>query len=172
MSRRPAEDTPLLSEQSWAIKPAAQTLRDHGLQSIFIQDICPAFTVDDPRKLAFALSVLLHLRQIIQLERYTKDDPYERWSQEQTKKTDVDTTEETMKELWDLFLDSPRDSQTIEKVLWHPFPIEDRKAETVRGIPPISSSFLASLSIAQSSTSLPSPMLPKSSLLILSSYGA
>lgn len=150
MSRRPAEDTPLLSEQSWAIKPAAQTLRDHGLQSIFIQDICPAFTVDDPRKLAFALSVLLHLRRTIQLEQYTTKAPYERWSHEQTKKTDIETTEESMKELWDLFLDSARDSQTIEKVLWHAFPLEDRNANTVRGTLPVSLSFPVSISFVQS----------------------
>ncbi|KAK2461773.1 hypothetical protein APHAL10511_006236 [Amanita phalloides] len=132
MNRHPAEDTPLLSEQSWAVKPAAQTLRDHGLQSIFIQDICPAFTVDDPRKLAFAFSVLLYLRETIQRDRYVNKEPYERWSQEQTKNTDIVTIEETIKELWDLFLDSPRDFQTIEKVLWYTFPIEEQKAKTLR----------------------------------------
>ncbi|KAF8633926.1 hypothetical protein AX15_001111 [Amanita polypyramis BW_CC] len=127
-----AEDTPLLSENSWAIKPAAQTLRDHGLQSIFIQDICPAFTVNDPRKLSFALSVLLYLRHLIIHEKYKNKEPYEKWSQEQTRKTDVETIEENIKELWDLFLDSRRDSQAIEKALWNKFPLEDRKLKTVR----------------------------------------
>ncbi|KIL70649.1 hypothetical protein M378DRAFT_155588 [Amanita muscaria Koide BX008] len=127
-----AENTPLLSEQSWAIKPAAQTLRDHSLQSIFIQDICPSFTVEDPRKLGFVLTVLLYLRQNLIDQVHKNKEPYERWSQEQTRKTDIETTEETMKELWDLFLDTPRNTHVIESVVWQAFPLEDQKSKRVR----------------------------------------
>ena len=134
MNTEVAEDTPLLAEHSWALEPAAQILRNHGLQGIFIQDISPAFTVEEPRKLSFVLSVLLYLRQNLIHARHKNKDPYQRWSQEQTKKTDIDTIEETIKELWDLFLDSPRDIQLIELVLWQSFPVVDQKSKKMRGM--------------------------------------
>ncbi|KXN89853.1 hypothetical protein AN958_04857 [Leucoagaricus sp. SymC.cos] len=139
-----SETTPLLPVQHSSddfdaalVIPVVQALETADLSHIRWEDLTPrpipaSLELDQCKRLAFALIVLLQLRRqrIAWDGRYP--DAYEQWTEEEARTRDVETLEEKLSELWENFLAQYHGSRELYDVLWTQFPLKQGQLSPIR----------------------------------------
>lgn len=145
------ESTPLLPVQNSSedpdaapILPVVQSLDVTDLSHIRWEDLSPrpipaSLELDQCKRLAFALIVLLQLRKQKIAWNRNSSDIYEQWTEEEARFRDVEIVEEKVSELWENFLAQYHGPQEIYDVLWTPFPLKQGKLATIKGAVTLSS---------------------------------
>ncbi|PFH54648.1 hypothetical protein AMATHDRAFT_134055 [Amanita thiersii Skay4041] len=117
------------------VQPAADSTRTRGLQNQFLPDTGNPFSAEDPIQVAFTLCTLLFLRRTVTHENYRHiTEPYEIWFRERERTSYIESLDNRIHEIWDLFLNNHRNSREIETVLWHAFTVNENSKKTVRVI--------------------------------------
>ncbi|GLB36333.1 hypothetical protein LshimejAT787_0306210 [Lyophyllum shimeji] len=86
---------------------------------------------DHPTEVAFALTILLHLRKT-RTKASVADDLYEHWLVRENHTRSREVLEEQISEIWASFLTEYRNIHDIETVLWSRFPLDEGGARAYR----------------------------------------
>jgi hypothetical protein len=151
----PTETTPLVNHRATVqsqltpsslpcLSPAINHVRLHGLQSL---DEHPSLflapSASQAGQVSFKLLVLLQLHLLAKAPvASVGKDIWEQWSKERASLVDAQELQHRAVHIWEVFLHVSRSTQEIEECLWTPFPLEEGKSPSVRGMLRIGSSLL------------------------------
>lgn len=140
-----SETTPLLPVQQHSddldavpVAPVVHSIDTTDLAHIRWEDLTPqpipaSLELDQCKRLAFALIVLLQLRRQKITWNGKIPDVYEQWTEDKVRLKDVEALEEKVSELWENFLAQYHGPRELYDVLWSPFPLVLGKTATIRG---------------------------------------
>ncbi|KAF5356073.1 hypothetical protein D9756_003927 [Leucocoprinus leucothites] len=119
------------------VTPVVQSLEIADLTHLRWEDLTPrplpaSLEVDQCKRLAFALIVLLQLRKQKIAWGGGYPDAYEQWTEEEARARDVETLEEKMSELWENFLAQYHGPRELHDVLWTQFLLEQGRPRKIR----------------------------------------
>jgi hypothetical protein len=121
------------------VTPVVQALDIADLTHLRWEDLIPrpipaSLELDQCKRLAFALIVLLQLRKQKIAWRGRYPDAYEQWTEEEARTRDVETLEEKLSELWENFLAQYHGPRELYDVLWTQFPLDQGRPSSIRGM--------------------------------------
>ncbi|KAJ3564256.1 hypothetical protein NP233_g8413 [Leucocoprinus birnbaumii] len=103
-----------------------------GWEDLTPRPLPASLELDQCKRLAFALVVLLELRKQKIAWGGGYPDAYEQWTEEEARARSVEILEEKLSELWENFLAQYHGPRDLHDVLWTPFFYEPRKLRTIR----------------------------------------
>lgn len=133
------ENTPLLSSnapfelpaQAPSIPVVSRRVAALDASQIRFEDVVNGFEFENhPTEVSFALAVLLHLRK--EKKRvHPSSDLYGLWLAHKANIRDMNTLENLVADIWNLFLAEYRSVHDIQTVLWTSFLVEDDRGGNV-----------------------------------------
>jgi len=137
LRRPPTVHTQLPSHSLPPLTPVVNRIRLHGIHtvdedpSLFPQShICSL-----SQQIAFKMIVLSQLYILAKTPSMgVRTDVWEQWSGERAASVNAEDLQERIIHIWEEFLEVGRSTQEIEECLWSPFPLEESRFQTVRGM--------------------------------------
>lgn len=127
----PANDVP--SPGNHFIEPVTASVRAKGIRSCTLANWCPHPLASHTREIAFALIVLLRLRESILASKVVSKDIWEQWSGAERDTTLAAELEGQIVALWNNYVNADRTEEEMEEILWSGFPLSHPNPRILRG---------------------------------------